>query len=616
MDINKHLNAKLEKRVLELFEKGHSSDDLNNINIKKFILDKLKQYQILHTFNMITAMKNNNIVIDGSFTGTGKTYTSSAAFAQLGFIPFVICPISIISKWKSVLEMFGVEYVAVVNYESIRSLKYRDPTGKKNIDCPYIRKEDGQYVWDFSSHPRAKDIILVFDEVHRCKKPQSLNGKLLMSARKMRTLMLSATLCDTTKDFGIFGMMLGFYSKLSQGKSWMESIIREDKNQYGRKVNTLHKHLFPGKGSMMSLEDLGESFPKNQISVDCYNLHPDSVIKINRYYDKIVAEKTIPNKLAEINHMRQMIENFKVEVIFDILADYHEQGRSVVVFVNYTSTYEMLEKLLKKNDIHYAELNGKQDSEERQNNINMFQNNEVRVMLSMIQVGSNSISLDDLTGRFPRVSIISPSYSAIELTQTLGRIYRSSCRSPCLQKIVYCADTCEEDIAKVLESKKDVLDRLTDDDLDVETVYEAKKVNKLAKTENGDVKGIKEERGAKHSQNTQTYDRRSVRNDKFGRIDRRTVIANHDNRYVKHDVKYYDNNHRGRDKSTYNANRNGSNRDLVSFKTRDIRREKDAAAEKLRRRHSIDGNEKDAVRDTTVKVARKKKQGEDLFLIG
>lgn len=466
MSLSAHLQNKINLRVLELFEKGHTNNDLMNMDIKKYILDKLLPYQTLHTFNMITAVKNNTVSLDGSCTGTGKTYTTAATCAQIGLIPFIICPKNIIGAWKNILKMFGVEYIAVVNYESIRNLKYKDANGR-NIECPYIKKKDsGGFVWDFSSHPNGKNVVIVFDEVHNCKKHKSLNGRLLLSCQERKTIMLSATLCDKKEDFGIFGMMLGFYKKYNQGKAWIDSIMREDKNMYGKnKVNSLHKYLFPAKGSKMALEDLGDSFPMNQVSVECHNLDSDSMIKINRLYKQITNADKI--KITEINEMRQNIENLKSGLLFDLLLNYYEKDKSVVVFVNYVSTYNLIIERLKEYGIDYAEINGKQDDTDRELNIDRFQNNEVRVMISMIQAGGTTLNLHDLTGRFPRVSIISPSYSRIELIQALGRIYRSGCKSPCLQKIVYCSDTCEEDIAKVLAIKKETLDKLTDEDINI-----------------------------------------------------------------------------------------------------------------------------------------------------
>ena len=226
---------------------------------------------------------------------------------------------------------------------------------------------------------------------------------------------------------------------------------------------------------MMALEDIGDNFPKNQVSIECHTLDSDSIIKINRFYSQIIENQNKGmHTLAKINTMRQKIENFKVNTLFDLMLNYHEHNKSVVVFVNYVSTFDLLIKLLKKNKISYAEINGKQSDNERQENIDRFQNNEVRMIMCMIQAGGTTISLHDVSGRFPRVSIISPSYSRIELIQALGRIYRSGCKSPCLQKVIYCANTCEEDIARVLTMKKETLDMLTDEELDMSQYIQLK----------------------------------------------------------------------------------------------------------------------------------------------
>ena len=70
-----------------------------------------------------------------------------------------------------------------------------------------------------------------------------------------------------------------------------------------------------------------------------------------------------------------------------------------------------------------------------------------------------------LTGEFPRHSIISPSYSAINLVQALGRIHRAEGKTPCIQKIVFAAGTIEERCCQRVQAKLDNLDLLNDGDL-------------------------------------------------------------------------------------------------------------------------------------------------------
>ena len=53
----------------------------------------------------------------------------------------------------------------------------------------------------------------------------------------------------------------------------------------------------------------------------------------------------------------------------------------------------------------------------------------------MTQAGGTGLSLHDVNGEHPRVSLISPSFSAIDLKQALGRIHRAGAKSPAVQKL-------------------------------------------------------------------------------------------------------------------------------------------------------------------------------------
>jgi hypothetical protein len=86
-------------------------------------------------------------------------------------------------------------------------------------------------------------------------------------------------------------------------------------------------------------------------------------------------------------------------------------------------------------------------------------------MLVNLAAGNAGIGLHDLNGKYPRGSILSPSYSAINLVQALGRIHRAEGKTPCIQKIMFAADTIEERCCQRVQSKLDNLDLLNDGDL-------------------------------------------------------------------------------------------------------------------------------------------------------
>ena len=83
----------------------------------------------------------------------------------------------------------------------------------------------------------------------------------------------------------------------------------------------------------------------------------------------------------------------------------------------------------------------------------------------MQQAGGVGISLHDIHGNHPRMSIISPSWSGQEMRQTLGRIHRAGSKTPAIQKIVYVAKTYEEQMCNIIKTKLRNIDALNDGDL-------------------------------------------------------------------------------------------------------------------------------------------------------
>ena len=83
----------------------------------------------------------------------------------------------------------------------------------------------------------------------------------------------------------------------------------------------------------------------------------------------------------------------------------------------------------------------------------------------MIQAGGVGVSLHDLNGVYPRAAFISPTWSAVELRQTLGRVHRAGGKTKSTQRIVFVADSVEEQVRRTVESKLARLDTLNDGDL-------------------------------------------------------------------------------------------------------------------------------------------------------
>ena len=455
---------KLNKRLNHMMT--YESDDFFvNIDIKKYISDKLYDFQVFHIFNLITAMRSQNVVLDGSDVGTGKTYTSIAICKQLNLKPFIICPKTVMNNWKIVCDIFGVKPLAIVNYESIKNGKFYDINGDI-VNCNFINITENGITWQlpFST-------IVIFDEVHRCKNPKTLNGKLLLSTKNLRkVLMLSATLTEKLESFAIFGFMLGAYKNIKQANGWIKGMLLEDKTCLNSaELSSINKSIFPNKGSRMRIKELGDKFPSNQVSADTYlisNINKEIVNKAFKDIHKgdMMLKSSLENNnnaqiLGELIKARQLLELAKVQIIVDLANDYIENGYSIAIFVSFNKTINQLMKLMNTDCV----INGEQSINKRIDNVKKFQSNESHIIICNIAV-SEGISLHDELGR-PRISFISPPFSSVQLVQSLGRIARVGAKTPALQRIIYCAGTCEEIICNRLKNKLEFLSKLNDNDL-------------------------------------------------------------------------------------------------------------------------------------------------------
>ena len=74
--------------------------------------------------------------------------------------------------------------------------------------------------------------------------------------------------------------------------------------------------------------------------------------------------------------------------------------------------------------------------------------------------GGTGISLHDIKGDRPRLSLISPSFNAKEFAQVLGRIHRNGAKSDALQKVLLSHNSIEEYVMKAIAKKLEAMDTI------------------------------------------------------------------------------------------------------------------------------------------------------------
>jgi SNF2 family DNA or RNA helicase len=450
--------------------------------------DKLLKYQVPHFFQMEEILKIKKCALDASDTGTGKTYVAIALASTLKLMPFVICPKSVIPNWIHVAESLGVKLFGIANYELLKGCKYYTPDLEK-VDCPYIdkykildpkdtNKDDSQrkVINDFC-FSLPDNVLVIFDEAHRCKNHQSITSRLLLSIHRSqcKVLLLSATITDKIDCFKPFGIIFGFYDDMNKFKMWLRKVKKAQAIEHKIKsipeeqipLAIIHSKIFPEFGSRMKIKELGSMFPSNQILSQSYMSNNKEAIQ--EQYDIIKdAFEDLKNKerrsqaLGQLILARMKIEMLKVPIMLDIIEEALDSNYSVAVFVNYKESMYYLAHYF--NDSNCL-IHGGQTMEARQDSIDAFQNNKSKIIISIIQAGGVGISLHDIHGGHPRMSVISPTWSGQDMQQVLGRIHRAGSQSPALQRIVWVAETYEERICELIQQKLTTISGINDYDL-------------------------------------------------------------------------------------------------------------------------------------------------------
>lgn len=449
-------------------------EDKKKEKTKRYVDPILRDYQIDHANKLVEAIKEYGGALDGSDTGTGKTFVALSVAKHLKRLPIVVTPKSVIPNWKDVSKLFKVNCFAS-NYEQYRI------GGTAYLSCGTEIKKDKEvktYNWKL-----PENSLLIFDEVHRCKDHKTINAHMLAAAadQNIKILCLSATVGDNPTHFYAVGRAIRMFSTVGQFMSWMYRRGIK-KNPFGafyfskkaqkKYLPKIHSDIYKSRGSRITVEELGDRFPENLIISEAYDMDSKSVEEINRLYAQMQPELDLVSEAAKQDEdmkltanlrERQQIELLKVPLFVELAQDHIEEGMSVAIFVNFTETIRSLSEKLNTTCIIDGTIVG--NGEQREANRKKFHTDKSRIIILNIKAGGEGISLHDIRGEFPRVGIISPTYSAIDLVQLLGRLPRDGAKSKVIQKLIFASGTVEEEAAKRVKRKVDNIKTINDGDL-------------------------------------------------------------------------------------------------------------------------------------------------------
>ena len=422
-------------------------------------------------------LKKNRVFLCAASTGSGKTVMALQTVKDLGIPSLIVCPKIAISQWLSTAQRMDVPknlILGVVNPENLIA-------SKKNM---FYSHDEGWLVG------RDTPSLLVWDEVHRGASGKDSKSTLALArwcSKKMpegnKVLAMSATPFETPLKLRALGYLMGFHRFVERDfYDWCRkhacSMVPIGRYPRIRQVFAFTTNKARAEEDMRIIRrDMGERFLS--IGPDEIPGFPEEVKEVclvdlaKKDHDALVrAYEEMPPQMQHMSQddmvktlrLRQQAEWCKASVLAEMAANYVEDGCSVFIAISFSDCRRRIEEELAKRGVKYASIYGGQRDSERQAGIDSFQRNETHVMVGMMQACSVALSLHDELHERPRVSLISPSYSASDVIQALGRIRRVG-GTAATQKIVLAANSVEERVAEAVQRKIDCIETLSDLDL-------------------------------------------------------------------------------------------------------------------------------------------------------
>lgn len=443
----------------------------------------LKPHQVDLVEHLAPMLQRNGAAMDMSVPGAGKTYVAVALAKEMGLKLIYITTERNIAKAEMLVKEAGLKDANVTNWDLIRIGKSH-VTGDGSIQAPFLEVLDekdpmtkSRFKWDIDDKT-----LLVFDESHKGKNKGTLQTELMEGAADAKrhgtkVLLTSATPAENPIKFRAQGEMLGLF-KGDGFYDWARQYgcknvpipgTRGKRSSFefvGTKADMerLNKDIM-GKVAVYKGYDDIPGFPETTISADIFDMGKNTakIQKAHELFAKELAalkdgENKATNAMALRQKLQQTTEMLKLPAIAGFAKEDFDDGKSVVLFVEYRESARKLMDLLGDDAIlHTGDISDKARSEAR----DLFQADKKRILIATRETAGESVDLHDTHGEHPRVVYMTPNDSGQKMDQAFGRVRRVGGKTPSFQHIVYAAGTVEEQVMKNVSEKLDNLAGLT-----------------------------------------------------------------------------------------------------------------------------------------------------------
>lgn len=451
--------------------------EMPELNVEIPLKRKLYPYQ---KRGVAYALEKKRLII-GDQPGLGKTAQAIAAVIAQGTFPcLVICPASLKENWKREWEAWsgekamilssdnqkhwplfferGLVRVFIVNYESLQ--KYF----VENLN----RSGDGKLsLKDIVFNPR-KDLFnsVIVDESHRVKSFATLQTKLVkgIATGKEVIMLITGTpvvnkpadllpqlgIIDRYKEFGGYPNFKRRYCDIATKDLHDELSALLRKHCFYRREKSEVLTELPAKQRQMVLLDIANRKE--------YDEAERNIIEYLRRWKEATDEQleraARGEVMVRIGQLKQISARGKVGAAMEFIEDIIQSGEKVIVFAHHKEVIEIMRRRYPR---HGVTVTGDDSLEERQRNVDAFQNNpEIKVIFCSIKAAGVGLTLTAAS----RVCFIEMAWHPADHDQCEDRAHRIG-QKDSVQCIYFLGkDTYDEDVYKIIAEKREMTGRI------------------------------------------------------------------------------------------------------------------------------------------------------------
>ena len=387
----------------------------------------------------------------------------------------IVCPASLVFNWKSEFEKFAPELSvkmiignAETRAEMIQSSEKRDIL---ITSYDLLRR-------DVEVYEKVEFFCQVIDEAQYIKNSGTQSAKAVKLIHSGFRLALTGTPVENrlSELWSIFDyLMPGFLYNYKRFKEQMEQpIVKENDEQVLERLQKMIRPFVLRRLKKDVLKDLPDKLEENkyvQMQGEQRKIYDAHVKRMKMMLEKTDDDEFRSNKiqiLAELTKLRQMCcdpsilfeqyggESAKTEMCIDLIRNAVENGHKILLFSQFTSMLENLQKHLKKEKITFYSLTGSTPKEKRAQMVAAFNEDDTSVFCISLKAGGTGLNLTSAD----IVIHYDPWWNVAVQNQATDRAHRIGQKNVVTVYKLITKDTIEENIVHLQERKMELADKV------------------------------------------------------------------------------------------------------------------------------------------------------------